>query len=352
MWLLHPDLQSVVLNHWNAPHPTLPPMELLSHKLRTLRPILRRRNIEVFGHLETNVLDAINTLVAVQADIEENGLTDVLNQREMLANENLDLQMLRKEVYFKEKSQVIRLSAGDRNTNFFHRATSIKKTNAGIQNLMINGILSSSGDETENHVFNFYTNLFHFDGINPLPLDCVREVIPTMVNSEDNDSLTCSPLDEEIKLSTFSMDRESAPGPDGFNGSFYHAFWDIIGYDVCRMVKFFFETGFVLPGLNSNVMVLLPKVEGAIEVEQFRPIGMSNFSFKIISKILADRLVIIAAKIVPNNQFGFIKGRSIHHCIAVASEGVNLLNKRCFGGSMCLKLTFRKHLTLWTGTFF
>jgi hypothetical protein len=53
-------------------------------------------------------------------------------------------------------------------------------------------------------------------------------------------------------------------------------------------------------------MVLIPKSSNADVVEQFRPIAMANFKFKIISKIIADRLAIIMPSIISPEQRGFI----------------------------------------------
>ena len=64
--------------------------------------------------------------------------------------------------------------------------------------------------------------------------------------------------------------------------------------------------------------------------------------FKIITKILANRLASFVGDIIAPNQFGFIKGRHIEDCIAAASENVNIINQRCVGGNMALKVDIRK----------
>jgi hypothetical protein len=97
-----------------------------------------------------------------------------------------------------------------------------------------------------------------------------------------------------------------------------------------------------MPNLNSNLIILIPKVSGADKLDNFRPITLANFQFKIITKILADRLGSIASKIIFEHQGGFILGRQIQDCIMIASEAVNLLNKRAFGGSMAMKIDVRK----------
>ena len=67
---------------------------------------------------------------------------------------------------------------------------------------------------------------------------------------------------------------------------------------MCEAVCSFFQTGHVLGGLNSSFMILIPKVPGANSVDKFRPIILSNFIFKIITKILANRLASFIGNIV------------------------------------------------------
>ena len=109
--------------------------------------------------------------------------------------------------------------------------------------------------------------------------------------------MTIASLPDEIKI--FSMDPASALGPDGFSGAFYQKCWDIIGNDLCLGVREFFQCFWIYPNMNSNfiVFVLVPKSPGADVVTQYRPIALANFLFKIIPKILADRLASVASRI-------------------------------------------------------
>ncbi|KAI9160260.1 hypothetical protein LWI28_006684 [Acer negundo] len=105
------------------------------------------------------------------------------------------------------------------------------------------------------------------------------------------------------------MDAASTPRPDGFSGSFYQRCWDVVGSDMVLAVQDFFITRVIFPGLNSSFIVLLPKLRDSISVDQFRPIVLSNFLFKISSKILTDRLARVAAGIISPQQFDFIRDR-------------------------------------------
>ena len=73
----------------------------------------------------------------------------------------------------------------------------------------------------------------------------------------------------------------------------------------------FFKQIWVLRRMNNNVVSLIPKIQGVDFIKDYRPIVVANFKFKIISKILADRLVLLATRIISPNQYGFVQGRQI-----------------------------------------
>lgn len=116
---------------------------------------------------------------------------------------------------------------------------------------------------------------------------------------------------------------------------------DIVKQEVLSAVEDFFFTGHVSNNLNFDLS-LIPKIKGALSIEAFRPIVLGNFLFKIITKIVADRLGLIASSIFSGNQFAFNLTRQIQDCITLASEGLNALDKKCFGGNMALYIDIKK----------
>lgn len=119
-------------------------------------------------------------------------------------------------------------------------------------------------------------------------------------------------------------------------------FWDIVKEDLIAAVIQFFATSWILPGYNSNIIALIPKIHNVVSIDQYRPISMSNFKFKVISKIIADRLAQIMPSIIFKEQMGFIHGRNIKDYICIASEAVNLLHNKAFGGNLALKIDITK----------
>lgn len=64
--------------------------------------------------------------------------------------------------------------------------------------------------------------------------------------------------------------------------------------------------------------------------------------FKVISKIIADRLAQILPTVISKNQKGFIQGRNIKDCLCLASEAINLRHKKSYAGNIALKIDITK----------
>lgn len=161
------------------------------------------------------------------------------------------------------------------------------------------------------------------------------------VSDVQNTFHTSIPSDDEIQEAVFSLDAASAPGPDGFGGHFYQSYWEVISFDVIQAVNFLFSSVVIPQGMNSNFIALIPKVDNSIRVTDFHPIVMGNFTYKIFTKILATRLGSFISDILSPFQFGFIPGRRIHTCIALASDALNFLDiDQC--GHMALKIDICK----------
>jgi hypothetical protein len=99
------------------------------------------------------------------------------------------------------------------------------------------------------------------------------------------------------------------------------------------------------------VLYLIPKVSGADQISQFRPIALINVIFKIVSKTFASKLDPIANMIISPNQTDFIKGRLITDGVPALQEVIHELKVKKLAGASFLKSILRKLMTELTGTF-
>ncbi|XP_019258966.1 PREDICTED: uncharacterized protein LOC109237163 [Nicotiana attenuata] len=127
------------------------------------------------------------------------------------------------------------------------------------------------------------------------------------------------------------MSLDSAAGSDGYNGKFFQSCWDIIKEDITEFVQAIFNGRRLTKFFTHTCLVLIPKVDSPSSFSDLRPISLSNFTTKTISKILSRRLNPVLGKLISKNQSGFVKGRLITENILLAQEiaqGVNKKNRR------------------------
>jgi hypothetical protein len=93
--------------------------------------------------------------------------------------------------------------------------------------------------------------------------------------------------------------------------------------------------------LNFGILTLIPKVSGAENIKQFRPIALINVIFKFVAKAYATRLSPIAHRTISRAQSAFIKGRHIHEGVLSLQEIVHETKARKLRG-VFLKLDFEK----------
>ncbi|KAM2007857.1 hypothetical protein ACFX16_002817 [Malus domestica] len=120
----------------------------------------------------------------------------------------------------------------------------------------------------------------------------------TRVTPEDNRDLVAPITDEEIMEAAFQIPSSRAPGPDGFSGCFYKDHWTTVGEDVVKTIKAFWHSGTLLRKLNHTNLVLIPKVKCPKNMTQLRPIALCNVSYKILAKVITNRL----KKVMPKTK--------------------------------------------------
>nr|GEU37546.1 cysteine-rich receptor-like protein kinase [Tanacetum cinerariifolium] len=173
---------------------------------------------------------------------------------------------------------------------------------------------------------------FHHWRKDQTQLKKILEKIDSVIDSgKGNDVLIKSRLDtihqiqnldriDALEISQKAKIKWAIDGPDGFSFGFFRHFWYLVDGEVYEVVRYFF-THFDLPkGCNSSFIALIPKIPDANMVKDFRPISLIGSIYKIIAKILTNRLVGVLGDIINEVQSAFIEDRHI-------LDGPFILNK-------------------------
>ncbi|CAJ2652404.1 unnamed protein product [Trifolium pratense] len=231
---------------------------------------------------------------------------------------------------------------GDLNTRFFHAsATSRRKVNrisylkddSGLRTTDISGMC--------NLAKNYFDELFQKQASTRGPV--ISTIMPTIFD-DDNEKLTSPFKIEEFKEALFSMHSDKCPGPDGFNPGFYQHFWNLCSQDIFHECCSWLHSGQFPPTLNMTNISLIPKGEVQSTMKDWRPIALCNVLYKLVSKVLANRLKRVLDKCISDNQSAFVPDRSILDNAMVAIEVVHFLKSKTRGklGNVALKLDISK----------
>ena len=146
----------------------------------------------------------------------------------------------------------------------------------------------------------------------------------------------------EIDDALAGIGTDKAPGIDGFNAYFFKKSWDTIKQDMYTGVHEFFTNSRMYGPVNCTAVTLLPKVPNATRVKEYRPIACCTVVYKIISKILTNRMKEVRGEVVNEAQSGFIPGRHIADNILLATELIRGYARKHMSPRCIMKVDIRK----------
>eukprot|EP00253_Pinus_taeda_P008659 PITA_08659 len=220
------------------------------------------------------------------------------------------------------KSRCLWLKAGDKNTSFFHNNVKTRRARNQIDKIEVDERELKEQEEIKNASFEHFKALLTAD---PQQNDseAFLSVLESKIKEEHNSKLEQDPTEEEIREATFSMQQDKAPGPDGFSVAFYRQHWETIRKDFVRMVKNAFRKHKLGDFTKSSHIALIPKEANPKSFDRFRPISLCNVSYKIITKIIANRLKNLLPIIISENQGGFVPKRQIIDNVILIQEAIH-----------------------------
>ena len=125
---------------------------------------------------------------------------------------------------------------------------------------------------------------------------------------------------EEVFTALKRMEPLKAPGLDGLPSLFFQHYWQLVGDDVTEAVLSCLTSSVIPPSINRTFITPIPKVKSPSKVFEFRPISLCNIIYKLVSKVIANKLKGVLPLIISESQSAFQSDKAIFDNILVAFE--------------------------------
>ncbi|KAL3700944.1 hypothetical protein R1sor_018966 [Riccia sorocarpa] len=166
----------------------------------------------------------------------------------------------------------------------------------------------------------YYTELEGLDS--RLARQEILQLIDKRISEAEASSLDRTPTDDEVDATIKSLKRGKSLGLDGVTNDMIIDCWDFIRDDCLEMVKIFWDKKLLLNADTQGCIKLLAKNEDKQWIKNWRPITLMSCTYKIISKLIANRIKPLLSNLIDAEQSGFVPGRRIDDNITRALGGL------------------------------
>ena len=134
--------------------------------------------------------------------------------------------------------------------------------------------------------------------MNPSGFDDILKGISPTVTKDMNAGLNHKCTADEVLQALHQMAPLTTPSPNGMSPIFYKSFWHIVGGDITAAILVALNLGIILESINTTFISLIPKIPNHKKVSDFRLINLCNVFYKLITKVLVNRLRLILPYVV------------------------------------------------------
>ncbi|KAK3225737.1 hypothetical protein Dsin_005599 [Dipteronia sinensis] len=236
--------------------------------------------------------------VSVAAEIEKKlsevefkavneGWSESLRTERTSLTSKLWTQLRIEEQQWRQKSRVRWLKDGNKNSKFFHVMCQTKRRCNQIGELVINGVVCKDPPSIRGEIYRYFKEHYR-QGFRNKPK--LRAIDLKKLEKAESVALENEFSSEEVWMALRDYDGNKAPGPDGFNLNFIKQNWVSIKEDFLNFLKEFHRDGSIVSHLNRTFLALILKVGNPSALVDFRPISLVSSLYKLLAKILANRI--------------------------------------------------------------
>ena len=224
-------------------------------------------NKNIFGNVRMQLEEKKKLLKHAEAEAVRGGN----NNRIRSLKSEIDILLDKESYMWGQRSRVLWLGNGDRNSKFFHTKATLWYKKNYIQGLKdSNGRWRDQPEEIEGLLSNYFTEIFTI--ARPNIQQGALDYIPQVVSDEINDHLTGEFMAREVSAALKQMAPQKAPGLDGVPPLFFQHFWGLMDHEVTQTILASLNLGTLPYPINHIFITLIPKVKNLEYVTDFHPI--------------------------------------------------------------------------------
>ena len=242
----------------------------------------------------------------------EDGLHNISEDDiKMLEKSKLDLNDI---LFKKTQSIMFRSKAkwaieGEHNTKYFYNLEKARYNSRTCTSILIGSDEEKNPKTILDMQCRFYEELYTRDENVSFNL---QDQIDEKLTPESPGNVDVQFSREEIVEAIKGLKNGSCPGSDGLSIEFYKVFWKQIERMYIEMVQYVYDTGSFHSTARTGILNLIPKKDKDIHVlKNLRPITLLNCDYKIVEKMVANRMIVPLAELIHTDQKGFLPGRKI-----------------------------------------
>ena len=186
----------------------------------------------------------------------------------------------------------------------------------------------------------FYSDLFRKGDVDKQSVDKVLGTVEHVLSDSDREGCECELAESEVKAAISSLSNNKSPGSDGLPGEFYKHFSEMLCPILLKVYREMERLGTISESMSTGLITALYKNKGSkLQLENYRGLSLLNTDYKILAKVLANRIKMVVGTIVSSTQAYSIPGRDIADTIGSVRDVVRHMKEE---GGLVLCVDFNK----------
>ncbi len=251
-------------------------------------------------------IDEMNELENEGIAIDNNKKNELIKKLENFYRDRDDGYMIRSKIKW--------VNEGERSTKYFYNLEKSRQSSNVIRQIKDEiGNIQTLDEDILSEIKKFYKKLFSSKNITQEDINEYLDSVETIntLNQTQKDSCDQQITKKEITKVIENLKNGKSPGCDGLTTEFYKKYWHEISDLFMNMVNETYEKGEMPYTLRKAILALLFKKGDKTLIKNYRPISLTNYDYKIICFVLANRLQKVLDSIIHKDQSGYIKKRYI-----------------------------------------